>query len=631
MALLQQNTAPASPAPAEQAAVPARPASIERPMAGALRAVLADPAIGGEFGGVHVPSILADAATVLWTRFLTFDAADPHWPDRDRFIVSAEAAPLLCALLHLTGDDGFGIETAQRWRHPVLAGEDDRRSHPAIEPSLGPPGQALATGIGLALAERLLAERFGKSLVDHRTWVIASDADLIAGIGHEAASLAGRLKLNRIAVLWEAATHSGADEQPAPQSDDVAKRFASYGWAVRRVDGSDLVQVAAALSFAMRSRKPTLVACADLGMVAEPARIARRAKPVQPHAAIPDIVLTRWKAVGARGAARRRGWLKRAARHKMRAEFERAIAGRPPNGLRDAFAAWKCQLGDGGTAVAPGDAARRILASVLPLMPDVIGGAACLAGPDRALPDGGRGIGSGKDRGRSCRLALRDHGMAAAMTGMALHGGIVPCAGAALAFSDAIRPALRLAARTRKRMIHFLEHEAVGCGADGAAHQPAGHLASLRAVPNLHVYRPADAIETAECCELALHRADGPSLLVLTREPVPILRANTGRNLSARGGYVLAEAEGRRRATLIASGGEVALAMAARQGTGAAGDRRGRGVAALLGAARAAGRGLPGGRARRRAAHRHRGRARLRLGTLARRGRLVRRGARRRR
>ena len=584
MASLHQDTAP-GPALAQQAAIPAHPASIERRMADAVRALAIDAAAAARTGHSGMTMGMADAATVLWTQYLKFDAADPHWPDRDRFLLSAgNGTVLLHALLHLTGHNRSGIETLQSLRQSQSPADElaDYGPHPAIAASMGPPGHGLAVAAGMALAERLLAARFGKSLVDHRTWVIASDADLMAGISHETASLAGHLKLHKLAVLYDDSGIPSDAESPSSCSDDVLKRFAAYGWTVRWVERHDAAQIEAALSFALRSRKPTLIACRNAtgpavplsGAVATPGAPVGEAEAAamkrawgwhRAPFAVPEIVAARWWIAGARGAAARRGWLKRVARHPMRAEFERVIAGRLSDTWHEAMAAMKASLAEHRPSFATQQSSRQALAALVPALPELIGGSADPTTTELTSIKGMGTVAPGNYRGRHVCYGIREHGMAAAMNGMALHGGIIPYAGTFLGFSDTMRPALRQAALAGTRVIHLLAYDSTGSGDDGAAHQPAGHLASLRALPNLYVFRPADAMETAECWELALRRAEGPSLLVLTRQPVPALRTDAAENRCARGGYVLAEADGARQATLIASGSEVATALAARE------------------------------------------------------------------
>jgi transketolase len=577
---------------AEQAAILARPTSIERRMADAVRVLAIDAVEAAQSGHPGMPMGMADVATVLWARFLKFDAADPHWPDRDRFVLSAgHGAMLLYALLQLTGHPGFGMEALQRFRqlHSPAAGHPEYGVHQGIEATTGPLGQGFGTAVGMALAERLLAARFGKSLVDHHTWVIASDGDLMEGLSHEAASLAGHLRLHKLTVLYDDNGVSIDGEVALSCSDDALKRFAAYGWAVRRVDGHDPAQVATALSFAIRSRKPTLIACRTIIGFAAPTRAGTAAAsgvPLGPGEAaavkralgwdyppftVPEGLAARWLAAGARGASRRRSWLKRAARHALRAEFERAIAGRLPEAYHEALASLKADIAERRPKLATRQASQHALAALVPAVPELIGGSADLTGSNLTLVKGMASIAAGNYRGRYIHYGVREHAMAAAMNGMALHCGIIPYGGTFLAFSDYMRPAVRLAALMGRRVTYVLTHDSIGLGEDGPTHQPVEQLASLRAMPNLHVFRPADAMETAECWELALRRAEGPSVLVLSRQPVPAVRTDAAENRSARGGYVVAEAEGPRQATLIASGSEVSIALDAREALTGAG------------------------------------------------------------
>ncbi len=493
---------------------------------------------------------MADAATVLWSEFHRFDAADPHWPDRDRFVLSpGHGAPLWYALLHLTGHAGMGAAALQAYRQlgSPAAGHPDRSSHPGIDATTGPLGQGLGIAVGMALAERLLAARFGKSLVDHRTWVMATLGDLMEGVSHEAASLAGHLRLEKLLVLLEDDTDCTEYRSGLAGPDDALRRFAALGWATRMVDAHDPAALNAALSLAVRARKPTLIAC-------------RTAKgrgwtppPISPSTA------ALWTEAGRRGSAARRAWLKRLAHHPMRAEFDRVIAGRLPDGWSERLATLKAALAQDRRPASTRDSAERLLETLAPGFPELVGGQTEL-GPGRGAP-----VTPGSFSGRQVHYGPREHGMAACLNGLALHGGLLPYAVAPLATTDGMRPALRLSAMMGLRAVHVATHDSIGLGADGAAYQPVEQLASLRAMPGLLVLRPADAIEAAECCELAVRRSDGPTMLVLSEQPVPAVRSDTGKNRCARGAYVLAEANGPRAATLIASGSEVALALTARE------------------------------------------------------------------
>ena len=569
-----------------QAAILARPATIERRMADAIRALAIDATEAAGSGHPGMPMGMADAATALWGRVLRYDATDPRWPDRDRFVLSAgHGSMLLYALLHLTGHAGMELDHLRRFRQldSPAAGHPDHGEHPGIEATTGPLGQGLATAVGMALAERMMAARFGKSLVDHRTWVIASDGDLMEGVSHEAACLAGHLRLEKLTVLWDDNSVSIDGDAALSQSADPLRHFAALGWATKRVDGHDPAAVAAALSLAVRSKKPTLIACRTIIGFAAPTKAGTAAchgRPLgeteadaaklaldwpHPPFAVPPDLQARWAAAGIRGTPARRAWLKRLTRHPLRAEFERVTAGRLPDAWQDALTALKAGLADTRPTLATRQASQRALHALAPAIPELTGGSADVTDSCQTLARGMAAVTPGSFAGRYIHYGIREHGMAACLNGMALHGGLLPYAGTFLVFSDYLRPALRLAALMRQRVILVLTHDSIGVGEDGPTHQPIEQLAGLRALPGVHVLRPADALETAECWELAIRRADGPSLLVLSRQPVPALRTDVAENRCARGGYVLQDADGPRQATLIATGSEVAVAAEARR------------------------------------------------------------------
>ena len=591
MATIAAPDAP-NPALAAQAAILARPLDDPRRMANAIRALAIDAVEQAKSGHPGMPMGMADAATALFAGFLKYDAADPRWPDRDRFVLSAgHGSMLLYALLHLTGHEGMGAEDLRRFRqlHSPAAGHPEFGEHPGIETTTGPLGQGISTAVGMAMAERMMAARFGASLVDHRTWVIASDGDLQEGVAHEAAALAGHYGLSKLTVLWDD-NHISIDGDTALSfSEDVLKRFQAYGWAVRRVDGHDAGELAAAMSWAMRNRKPTLIACRTIIGLGAPTKAGTAGSHGAPLGAaeaaaakqalgwtaapfeVPADIKALWEAAGRRGAGARRSWLKRIAKHPQRTEFERAMAGRLPEAWNEALSTLRAQIAADKPKLATRVSSQKALEALVPSVPEMVGGSADLTGSNNTNVKGVPAIAPGNFSGRFVHWGVREHGMAAAMNGMALHGGIIPYSGTFLVFSDYLRPAVRLAALMRQRVIHVLTHDSIGLGEDGPTHQPVEHLASFRAMPNVHVFRPADAMETAECWELALRRADGPSLLALSRQNLPTLRTDTAENRSARGGYVLAEADGARQATLIATGSEVSLAMTARDALQAAG------------------------------------------------------------
>jgi len=574
-----------APALAVQAAILARPATVERRMADAIRALAIDAVEQAGSGHPGMPMGMADVATALWSRTLKFDATDPSWPDRDRFVLSAgHGSMLLYALMHLTGHAGMELEQLQRFRRldSAAAGHPLQSEHPAIEATTGPLGQGLATAVGMALAERMMAARFGRSLVDHRTWVMCSDGDLMEGISYETCALAGHLRLEKLTVLWDDNNVSIDGDTALACSADTLKRFAAMGWATKRIDGHDPHAIQAALSLALRSKKPTLIACRTVIGFAAPTKAGTRdchGRPLGPsesdqakqaldwpHApfVVPPDLMARWAAVGTRGTVARRGWLKRLNNHPLRTEFERVLARRLPELWREPMAALRASLAEERPTEPTRVSSQRALERLVAGVPELVGGSADVKDSTLTHVPGMGIVTPGSFAGRYVHFGVREHAMAAALNGIALHGGCVPYAGTFLAFSDYMRPALRLAAMMRQRVIHVLTHDSIGVGEDGPTHQPIEQLAALRAMPGVHVLRPADAVETVECWELAIRRADGPSLLVLSRQPVPALRTDGAENRSARGGYVLAEAEGPRRATLIATGSEVALAVVAR-------------------------------------------------------------------
>jgi transketolase len=568
-----------------QAELLARPMTEARRMADAIRALAIDAVEAAKSGHPGMPMGMADAATVLFAKFLKYDAADPSWPDRDRFVLSAgHGSMLLYALLHLTGHPGMTLEDLRRFRqlHSPAAGHPEFGEAPGIEMTTGPLGQGLATAVGMAIAERHLAARFGASLVDHRTWVIAGDGCLQEGVSHEACSLAGHLKLAKLCVLYDdnGITIDGATALSF--TDDTIKRFQAYGWATRQVNGHDPVEIAAAMAWATRNRKPTLIACRTIIGFAAPKKAGTAAAHGSPLGAeeatatkaalgwqhapfeVPAELRSLWEAAGRRSAGTRRSWLKRLAKHPQQAEFERAVSGRLPDAWHEPLAALRARTAEEKPKLATRVASQRALEALVPAIPEMIGGSADLTGSNNTNVKGVAAIAPESFAGRFIHYGVREFAMGCAMNGLALHGGVIPYSGTFLVFADYLRPALRLSALMRQRVVHVLTHDSIGLGEDGPTHQPVETLASLRAIPNLYVFRPGDAMETAECWELAVKRADGPSVLALSRQNLAAFRAEAGENRCARGGYVVAEAEGPRRATLIATGSEVGVALAAR-------------------------------------------------------------------
>ena len=557
-------------------------------MANALRALAMDAVQKANSGHPGMPMGMADVATVLFTRYLKFDPADPDWPDRDRFVLSAgHGSMLLYGLLHLTGYGDMTMDQVEKFRQlgSITAGHPEHGHATGIETTTGPLGQGIGNAVGMALAERLMAARFGDAVVDHRTWVIAGDGDLMEGISHEAASLAGHLGLAKLCILFDDNHISIDGGTDLSVSDDQLARFTAYGWDAAAVDGHDANAVGAAIEAAMASARPSLIACRTTigyGAPTKAGTAATHGAPLgddeiagarkelgwpHPPFEMPNDVVSAWREAGGRGAAPRAQWAKRLAaldgdRH---AEFERLAAGRLPDGWRDAIAEHKRELIKEKPARATRASSGAVLEALTAAVPEMIGGSADLTGSNNTRTKAFTAIEAGDFSGRYVNWGVREHGMAAAMNGMALHGGVIPYAGTFLIFTDYLRPSLRLSALMRQRVIYVMTHDSIGLGEDGPTHQPVEHLASLRAMPNVTVFRPADAVETAECWELALANGTGPSVLALTRQGVPAQRTEDGgENLCARGGYVLAAAEGEARAVLIATGSEVSIAMAAR-------------------------------------------------------------------
>ena len=557
-----------------------------RSLANAIRALTMDAVEAAKSGHPGMPMGMADTATVLFTRFLKFDPADPAWPDRDRFVLSAgHGSMLIYALLHLTGYDSVSLENIRnfrQWGSPA-AGHPETGHVAGVETTTGPLGQGIATAVGMALAERALNARFGNELVDHRTYVIASDGDLMEGISHEAAAIAGHLKLNRLIVLFDDNGISIDGPTHLSESTDVVKRFESYGWAATRVDGHDTDAVAKALQAAQSSDRPVLIACKTVIGYGAPKRAgtskshgeALGAEEIAgarlalewPHAAfeIPNDIGAAWKALGARGATARHEWEARLTRSDatQRDAFETALSAEIPASLAPALKRYREKLIAEKPSVATRKASEMVLEVINAELPTTLGGSADLTGSNLTRSKDMKALSAGDYSGRFVHYGVREHGMAAAMNGIALHGGLIPYSGTFLVFSDYCRPAIRLAAIMGKRVIHVMTHDSIGLGEDGPTHQPVEHLASLRAIPNLLVMRPADVVETAECWEIALNEKTRPSLLALSRQNLPTLRSDT-ENRSAKGAYVLAEAEGSARVTLMATGSEVELAMKAR-------------------------------------------------------------------
>ena len=568
-------------------------------MANAIRALAMDAVEQAKSGHPGLPMGAADMATVLFTQFLKFDAADPKWPDRDRFVLSAgHGSMLLYALLYLTGNEQMTIDQIKRFRQmgSLTPGHPENFHTKGIETTTGPLGQGIATAVGMAMAERHLAAEFGGDLVDHHTYVIASDGDLMEGLSQEAIALAGHLKLNRLIVLFDDNGISIDGSISLSDSVDQVKRFEAAGWAAERIDGHDQKAIADALTRAQKVDRPSLIACKTVIAFGAPTKAGSEKSHGSPLGAeeiagarkklgwdapafeIPTDILEAWRATGSRSATSHQEWSQRIGKADAakRSEFERRTKGElPKKALADAVKNMKADLAASPKDIATRIASENVINVLVAAVPEMIGGSADLTGSNNTRAKGMVSVSANNYGGRFVHYGIREHGMAAAMNGMALHGGVIPYSGTFLVFSDYLRPALRLAALMGERVIHVLTHDSIGLGEDGPTHQPVEHLAAMRAIPNLNVFRPCDTVETLECWQLALEAEHRPSALALTRQNLPQLRlADDADNKCAAGAYELAAAEGGEAdVSIFASGSEVEIAMNARKLLGTRGIR----------------------------------------------------------
>jgi transketolase len=573
--------------------LPTAPAPL--PLANAIRALTMDAIERAQSGHAGLPLGMADAAVALFGTSVVFDPAAPEWPDRDRFVLSAgHGSMLLYAVLHLTGYPGFDIEAIKAFRQwgSLAAGHPEVEQAHGIETTTGPLGQGIATAVGMALAERILAARFGDDLVDHHTYVLCSDGDLMEGVSHEACSIAGHLALAKLIVLYDDNDITIDGPTDLALSDDATKRFEAYGFRVETIDGHDVAAVAAALARARDSDRPTLIraktvigrflptkaglASAHAGVLGEAEVAGARAAMAWPHApfVIPEDVKQAWEGFGEAGSQAHAAWRQRlaAAEPERRSAFEAALDGRLPANLGDLVAEAKSWLIAEDRVEATRFASGHVLERLVPAITALIGGSGDLTPANNTQTQARQAIRAGSYGGGYLHYGAREHGMTAIMNGMALHRGLIPFAGTFMAFTDYSRPAIRIGALMHQRVIHVMTHDSIGLGEDGPTHQPVEHLAALRTIPNLRLFRPADAVEVAECWELALRHETGPSIISLSRQPVSLVRRDAAsENRSARGAYVLAEATGSAAVTLLATGAEVGLAEQARQSLEAAG------------------------------------------------------------
>jgi len=585
--------ASAAPSTAASSASPVTRAQHDR-MANAIRALAMDAVEQAKSGHPGLPMGAADIATVLFTQAMKFDPNDTAWPDRDRFVLSAgHGSMLLYAVMHLLGYPHMTIEEIKRFRQlgSLTAGHPESHVTRGVETTTGPLGQGLANAVGMAIAEAHLAAEFGKDLVDHHTYVLASDGDLMEGISQEAIALAGHLKLNKLVVLFDDNGISIDGPLSLADSVDQVKRFEAAGWAATRIDGHDREAIARALEKARSSSKPSLIACKTTIGFGAPTKAGSEKSHGSPLGAdeikgarerlgwtvpafeVPADVLASWRSAGQRAAAHHQAWKQRLAAlpAEKRAQFEQRLSSKietqklaaAVRGLKETFAKTPKEI-------ATRAASELALDALVPAIPELVGGSADLTGSNNTKTKGMTIMSSAAYGGRFIHYGVREHGMAAAMNGMSLHGGIIPYSGTFLVFSDYCRPAIRLAALMGQRVIHVMTHDSIGLGEDGPTHQPVEHLAALRAIPNLNVYRPCDTIETAECWQLAIESEHNPSVLALTRQNLPQLRRGVDAdNRCAAGAYEIAPAQGRAQGkadvSLFASGSEVAIAIAAQR------------------------------------------------------------------
>lgn len=558
-------------------------------MANAIRFLSMDAVEKAQSGHPGLPMGCADIATVLFTRFLKYDAKAPHWADRDRFILSAgHGSMLLYSLLYLTGYEDITIDQIKSFRQlgSKTAGHPEYGHAAGIETTTGPLGQGLANSVGFALGERIMNAAFGNDLVNHYTYVLAGDGCLMEGISQEAIALAGHLKLNKLIVFWDNNNISIDGPVSLADNTDQVARFQASGWNASHIDGTDPEAIAYAIEAARHSDKPTMIACKTTIGFGAPTKAGTNKAHGSPLGAeeiagarkffnwesppfeIPADILDAWRGAGKTGVKARTDWEGRLAKAdaKLKAEFERRLAGKLPSNFDAVIADYKKKLAADKPKVATRKSSEMALEVINGAVPETIGGSADLTGSNNTKTSQTKNITADDYGQRYVHYGIREHGMAAALNGLTLHGGLIAYGGTFMCFSDYARPAMRLASLMGIRSIFVMTHDSIGLGEDGPTHQPVEHMAALRAIPNHNVFRPADAVETAECWQLALETEKTPSTLALTRQNLPTLRTEfVAKNLSSQGAYELVAASGEAAVTIFASGSEVEIAVAARE------------------------------------------------------------------
>lgn len=552
-------------------------------MADAIRFLAMDGVQAANSGHPGMPMGMADAAVALFADHIHVDPTCPTWPDRDRFILSAGHGSMLhYALNHLLGYKDMDAGQLKQFRQlgARTAGHPEYGHADGIETTTGPLGQGITTAVGMALAERRLASQFGRALVDHYTYVIAGDGCLMEGISHEAIDMAGHLKLGRLIVLWDDNDISIDGNTDIATSTNQLARFKAAGWQVTRVDGHDSDAVSAAIDVAKKSRKPSLIACKTVIGFGAPTLAGSHkthGAPLgddeiqatrtalgwdHPPFEIPSDIRSLWQEIATRGLDMRTHWQSRLDSSVKKSRFERAMSGELPKALTTRMRRYKKQLKAELPKVASRQASQMALEVINAAVPTMVGGSADLTGSNLTKTSQMRSITPGNYRGNYVHYGIREHAMGAVMNGMALHGGMIPYGGTFLVFSDYMRGSMRLSALMKQRVIYVLTHDSIGLGEDGPTHQPIEHLAMLRATPNMNVYRPCDAVETAEAWEIALESSETPSVMALSRQGLPTVRTErTNENLTQKGGYILRNVRGARDITVMATGSEVAIAL----------------------------------------------------------------------